>query len=57
MLDILALGVIIPVLPKLVEGFLGGDTAQAARVREAELAGEELRVFDAAAPEAAREVA
>jgi MFS transporter, DHA1 family, tetracycline resistance protein len=32
MLDILALGVIIPVLPKLVESFLGGDTAQAARV-------------------------
>src|SRR5215475_14337771 len=32
MLDILALGVIIPVLPKLIEGFLGGDTAQAARV-------------------------
>src|SRR5215471_17913273 len=31
-LDILALGVIIPVLPKLIEGFLGGDTAQAARV-------------------------
>jgi len=32
MLDILALGVIIPVLPRLVESFLGGDTAQAARV-------------------------
>ena len=28
--DVLALGIIIPVLPKLVEGFLGGDTAQAA---------------------------
>jgi DHA1 family tetracycline resistance protein-like MFS transporter len=31
-LDMLALGVIIPVLPKLVESFLGGDTARAARV-------------------------
>ena len=31
-LDMLALGVIIPVLPKLVESFLGGDTAKAARV-------------------------
>lgn len=28
--DVLALGIIIPVLPKLVEGFLGGDTARAA---------------------------
>ena len=26
------MGVVIPVLPKLVEGFLGGDTARAARV-------------------------
>lgn len=32
LLDVLALGVIIPVLPKLVEGFVGGDTAQAARI-------------------------
>jgi len=30
LLDILALGIIVPVYPKLVEGFLGGDTAQAA---------------------------
>jgi DHA1 family tetracycline resistance protein-like MFS transporter len=28
--DVLALGIIIPVLPKLVEGFLRGDTARAA---------------------------
>jgi DHA1 family tetracycline resistance protein-like MFS transporter len=32
LLDMLALGMIIPVLPKLVMGFLGGDTAKAARV-------------------------
>lgn len=31
-IDILALGIIIPVLPKLVEGFMGGDTARAARI-------------------------
>ena len=31
-LDVLALGLIIPVLPKLVENFAGGDTAHAARV-------------------------
>jgi DHA1 family tetracycline resistance protein-like MFS transporter len=31
-LDMLALGVVIPVLPKLIEDFLGGDTAGAARV-------------------------
>ncbi|MGA9406664.1 MAG: TCR/Tet family MFS transporter [Bacteroidota bacterium] len=31
-LDVLALGIIIPVLPKLVEQFLGGDTARAAEV-------------------------
>src|SRR5919206_131909 len=31
-LDVLALGIIIPVLPKLVERFLDGDTAQAAAV-------------------------
>lgn len=29
-LDVLALGIVIPVLPKLIESFLGGDTAQAA---------------------------
>ena len=29
-LDVLSLGIIIPVLPKLVEGFMGGDTARAA---------------------------
>jgi len=28
-LDVLALGIIIPVLPRLVEGFLGGDTVSA----------------------------
>jgi DHA1 family tetracycline resistance protein-like MFS transporter len=32
MLDMLALGVIIPVLPKLVISFVGGDTAHAARI-------------------------
>jgi DHA1 family tetracycline resistance protein-like MFS transporter len=31
-LDVLALGVIIPVLPELVKTFMGGDTAQAARI-------------------------
>jgi DHA1 family tetracycline resistance protein-like MFS transporter len=31
-LDVLALGVIIPVLPELVKAFMGGDTAQAARI-------------------------
>lgn len=31
-LDVLSLGIIIPVLPRLVEGFLGGDTEQAARI-------------------------
>ncbi|QJR15865.1 TCR/Tet family MFS transporter [Usitatibacter palustris] len=31
-LDVLALGIIIPVLPKLVESFMGGDTARAAEV-------------------------
>ncbi|HEY8459874.1 MAG TPA: TCR/Tet family MFS transporter [Blastocatellia bacterium] len=30
--DVLALGIILPVLPKLVEGFLGGDTARAAEM-------------------------
>lgn len=29
-LDILALGIVIPVLPRLIEDFLGGDTARAA---------------------------
>ena len=32
LLDMLALGMVIPVLPKLVESFLGGDTARAAQV-------------------------
>jgi DHA1 family tetracycline resistance protein-like MFS transporter len=32
MLDMLALGMVVPVLPKLVEDFLGGDTAAAARI-------------------------
>jgi MFS transporter, DHA1 family, tetracycline resistance protein len=32
MLDMLALGVIIPVLPKLIENFLGGDTGRAAEI-------------------------
>lgn len=31
-LDVLALGVIIPVLPRLVEGFVSGDTALAAKI-------------------------
>ncbi len=30
--EVLALGIIIPVLPKLVEDFMGGDTAQAAGI-------------------------
>ena len=32
LLDVLAFGIIIPVLPKLVESFLGNDTASAARM-------------------------
>ena len=32
MLDMLSLGMILPVLPKLVENFLGGDTARAAEI-------------------------
>ncbi len=32
LLDILALGIIIPVLPKLVENFMGGNTAAAAKM-------------------------
>jgi len=31
-LDVLALGIIIPVLPRLVESFLGGDTGRAAEI-------------------------
>jgi DHA1 family tetracycline resistance protein-like MFS transporter len=31
MLDVLSLGIVIPVLPPLIEDFLGGDTARAAR--------------------------
>ncbi|MGH7559540.1 MAG: TCR/Tet family MFS transporter [Gemmatimonadales bacterium] len=31
-LDVLALGIIIPVLPRLIEGFLGGDTGRAAEM-------------------------
>jgi DHA1 family tetracycline resistance protein-like MFS transporter len=31
-IDVVAMGVVIPVLPKLVEGFLGGDTARAAAI-------------------------
>ena len=31
-LDVLALGIIIPVLPRLVENFVAGDTARAARI-------------------------
>ena len=32
LLDMLALGIVIPVLPKLVVDFLGGDTARAAQI-------------------------
>ena len=32
LLDMLALGIIIPVLPKLVVGFMGGDAARAAEI-------------------------
>ena len=32
LLDMLAIGIIIPVLPKLVVGFVGGDAAEGARV-------------------------
>jgi len=31
-MDIIAMGIVIPVLPKLVEGFMAGDTARAAEV-------------------------
>jgi DHA1 family tetracycline resistance protein-like MFS transporter len=30
--DVLALGIVIPVLPKLIEGFMGGETARAAEI-------------------------
>ena len=39
LLDMLALGIIIPVLPSLVVGFMGGDTAGSAEV---------LRIFGTA---------
>ena len=32
LLDMLALGVVLPILPKLVESFVDNDTAQAARI-------------------------
>jgi len=32
LLDMLALGIVIPVLPKLIESFLGGDTARASEM-------------------------
>ncbi len=32
LLDMLALGMVMPVLPKLVEGFVGGDTERASRI-------------------------
>jgi MFS transporter, DHA1 family, tetracycline resistance protein len=32
LLDMLAMGITIPVLPKLVEDFVGGDTQEAARI-------------------------
>src|SRR5260221_14595013 len=32
LLDMLALGIVIPVLPKLVQSFMGGDAGKAARV-------------------------
>src|ERR671916_242557 len=32
LLDMFAIGIIIPVLPKLVENFMGGDTAEAAAI-------------------------
>ena len=32
LLDMLALGLIMPILPKLIEGFVANDTAQAARI-------------------------
>ncbi|HBY31582.1 MAG TPA: tetracycline resistance MFS efflux pump, partial [Bradyrhizobium sp.] len=32
LLDMLALGIIVPILPKLIEGFVSNDTANAARI-------------------------
>jgi hypothetical protein len=32
LLDVIALGIVIPVLPKLVESMLGGDTPRAAEI-------------------------
>ena len=32
LLDVIALGIVIPVLPKLIEGMLGGDTPRAAEI-------------------------
>jgi DHA1 family tetracycline resistance protein-like MFS transporter len=32
LLDVIALGIIIPVLPKLIEDMVGGDTPAAARI-------------------------
>lgn len=32
LLDVLAFGIVLPVLPKLIEGFVGGDTARAAMI-------------------------
>ena len=32
LLDMLALGIVIPILPKLIEGFVADDTASAARI-------------------------
>src|SRR5690606_29356622 len=32
MLDMFAIGIIIPVLPNLIEDFMGGDTAEAAEI-------------------------
>jgi len=31
-MDVVALGIVIPVLPKLVEGFMGGDTSRASEI-------------------------
>jgi DHA1 family tetracycline resistance protein-like MFS transporter len=31
-MDVVSLGIVIPVLPKLVEGFMGGDTARASEI-------------------------
>ena len=34
-LDVLAMGVIIPVLPQLIKEFVGGDTVRAAKIGRA----------------------